>query len=98
MLQSPNKDEPTKEWLQFQESGTKVDRRAAELWGRDERPFFFFLRQMFLALNFIFFFFENSELQTFFEENSLTRLFSSTFRAVIGSQYVRENLSIALLF
>ena len=41
---------------------------------------------------------KNSSELLKFPENRLTRLFSSTRRLLIGSQFVREKLSIALLF
>ena len=59
------------------------------LWGRNERPFFLFCRQIFLALSFI------GEKKASCEkilENRLTRLFSSTIRNVIRSQYVWEKI------
>ena len=62
-------------------------------WGRCERPFFF-LRQIFLAL----IFFCKIAIWSNFPENRLTRLLSSTIRTVIDGQFVREKLSIALLF
>ena len=43
------------------------------------------------------FFFE-ANILGYFPENSLTGLYYSTIRTVIGSQFVREKLSIALLF
>ena len=65
-----------------------------EWWGRNERPFF--SRQIFVVLHFLFFWGIASCLNL--QDNMLTGLFSSTIRTVIGSQYVREKWSIALLF
>ena len=44
------------------------------------------------------FFFENIASGSSSQDNMLTRVFSSTIRTVLGSQFVREKLSIALLF
>ena len=52
------------------------------------------MEQVVTQLGSEFHFLKNSELL----KNRLTRLFSSTIGTVIGSQYVREKLSIALLF
>ena len=47
----------------------------------------------------IIFFFEKKKAKySNSQDNMLTEVFSSTIRTVIGSQYVREKLSIALLF
>ena len=56
-------------------------------WRRDERRFF--MRPIFLALNFI----KKIASCLSFPENRLTRLFSSTIRIVMGSQYVRQKRS-----
>ena len=62
-------------------------------WGRKERNFLFEAN----VLGCEFFLFEKIGSCCNFPENRLTRLFSSTIRTVIGSQYVRKKLSIALL-
>ena len=79
----------------------RTARAARSIWQKMQLPFlsgdvmnarFFFLRQIFLALRFIFL-----KMASCLKKR-LTRLFSSTIRTVIGSQFVREKWSIALLF
>ena len=58
----------------------------ARFWGANIRGFEFH------------FIFEKIASCFHFKDNMLTGLFSSTIRTVIGSRFVRQKLSIALLF